>query len=105
MPDSGGAFADRLVIDSPLGELDCGFSGTLRAINPAFNLYESEPEIDCGLIVFAEGAVEMIVGVMDSPDRPGDNARALVLAMVPDDDLAAENRRKIGLGGFYELTR
>ncbi len=105
MPDSGGAFADRLVIDSPLGELDCGFSGTLRTINPAFNLYESQPEIDCGLIVFAEGAVEMIVGVMDSPDRPGDNARALVLAMVPDDDLAAENRRKIGLGGFYELTR
>ena len=101
MPDTAGAFMDELTIDSALapgGSITCDFSGTLGASNPAFNVYEAKPLINCQLIVFAEGTVEMIVGIVGSPSMPGNGDRALVLAMVPDE-------RKIALGGIFGLTR
>ena len=108
MPDATGAFMDELMIESALapgGSLDCDFSGTLSAINPAFNVYEAKPLINCTFIVFEEGRVEMIVGIVGSSNMPGDGDRALVLAMIPDDHLAEADRRKIALGGIFGLTR
>ena len=108
MPDASGAFMDELSIASALapgGSLDCAFSGTLSAINPAFNVYEAKPLINCTFIVFDEGTVEMIVGIVGSSNMPGDGDRALVLAMIPDDHLPEADRKKIALGGIFGLTR
>lgn len=107
-PNASGAFEGELNIESeaaPGGEISCDFTGGLGAVNRAFNLYVSEPEINCGFIVFAEGQVEMVVAPLDAAQAPGMGDRALVLVMIPDDNLAEENRRKIGLGGTFMLTR
>ena len=96
-PDATGAFDDVLIVpDTPLGELECSFDGTLGPVNPAFNAHESIPEINCSnLLIFDRGTVEMIMALMDSPGMAGKSDHAVMLSMIPDD-------RAIAFGALYE---
>ncbi len=59
-----------------LGTLRCSLSGALDGINPAFNLYESNAEADCGLF-----DLKVILAVGDATNAGGnDHAIALVIA-------------------------
>ncbi len=92
-----GAFDDQITINvgGALGELTCEFAATLAGLNPAFIAFEGMPVINCGLISFDAGQVEMIMSVMDTPDKPGMGTRAIVFAILPNDE-------QIGLGAVYE---
>ena len=79
--DAAAEFSGSLSVDS----FDCDLSGALGGINPAFSLYESTVEVDCGLIRLD---VELILAVADRPDAPGGGGRALALIIVPDDEIA-----------------
>ena len=70
---------------------------SLGAINPAFNVFESAPTINCEVLTAEFGfEVEMIFGVMDSSDMPGAGDRAIVLAMLPGEE-------EIGLGAIFHV--
>ncbi|MCY4565972.1 MAG: hypothetical protein OXE40_16005, partial [Gammaproteobacteria bacterium] len=102
--DASGAFDDSITVDSPLGSLPCDFSGRLVAVNPAFNAYHASPQIDCDLIPpFGgegnEDEVEMVMSIMDAPDKPGMGERAIVFVIFP------REVNRIGLGAVFELTR
>ena len=104
-PGADGSFDDSIAIDAgpPLGPLDCSFSATIVAVNPAFNSYQADPVIDCGLVAFGGGEnadqVEMFMSVFDAPEGPGMSDRAIVFSILP---LEAN---EIGLGAIYERTR
>ena len=74
----------------------CNADGQLLPVNSAFNVYEADPYIQCVLIVFASGDVELILAVMDTPDAPGGGGRAIILVVVPDE-------RKLALGATFLL--
>ncbi|MDE0368361.1 MAG: hypothetical protein OXP09_22685 [Gammaproteobacteria bacterium] len=101
--DEHGAFVGNLIVQSDLGELDCKFTGTIAAVNPAFNSFYTRPVIDCDLLAFGgegnEDEVEMFMSVMDPSDMPGMGTRAIVLAVLP------REVNEISLGAMYELTR
>ena len=102
-PDADGMFDDIVALESPLGALDCAFTGTIVAVNPAFNAYQSNPVIDCDLLAFGgegnEDEVEMFMSVMDAPDMPGMGTRAVVFSILP------REVNELALGSLYELTR
>ena len=101
--DEHGAFDGNLIVASPLGELDCAFTGMIAAVNPAFNSFYTRPVIDCDLLAFGgegnEDEVEMFMSVMDPSDMPGMGTRAIIFAVLP------REVNQIGLGAMYELTR
>ncbi|MDE0002018.1 MAG: hypothetical protein OXQ29_04950 [Rhodospirillaceae bacterium] len=103
-PDADGFFDDVLSIETTLSDepLDCGFTGTLGAVNPAFSAFLSNPVIDCVLLAFGgegnEDEVEVFMAVMDAPDKPGEASRAILFALLPRED------NEIGLSAMYELT-
>ena len=74
-------FSGSLSVDS----FDCDLSGTLAGINPAFNLYQSAVEVDCGLLRLD---VELILAVGDRPNAPGGGDHALALVIARDDEVA-----------------
>ena len=103
--NENGEFNDELMVDAggAIGELNCDFSARLDAVNPAFNAFHANPEIDCGLISFGgagqEEEVDMIMSVMDSIEMPGMGTHAIVFAILPGEGT------EIALGSLYELTR
>ena len=102
--DENGEFDDKLTVDADGRELNCDFSARLDAVNPAFNAFHANPEIDCGGPLSFGGAgqeeeVEMIMSVMDSTGMPGMGTRAIVFAILPGEG------NEIALGSLYELTR
>jgi len=92
--DAEGAFD----ITFTAGGIDCDADGTLLPVNAAFNFYEAEPYIQCSVIVFDYGRVELVHAVMDSKTNPGGGDRAVILVVVPD-------QRKIALGATFLLER
>ena len=103
--DADGFFDDVLSVETDLtpDPLECQFTGTLVAVNPAFSAYWSNPIIDCLLLAFGgegnEDEVEMFIAVMDAPDKPGEGTRAILFAILPRED------NEIGLSAVYEITR
>lgn len=103
--DEHGAFYGNLLVETDLqpDPLDCAFTGTIAAVNPAFNSFYTRPVIDCGLPAFGgegnEDEVEMFMSVMDPSDMPGMGTRAIMIAVLPRDE------NEIALGAIYELTR
>lgn len=74
-------FSGSLQVDS----FECDLTGALEGIHPAFNLYESAVEVDCGLLQLD---VEMILAIGDKPTAPGGNDHALALVIARDDEVA-----------------
>ena len=68
-----------------VGSFDCDLSGALDGINPAFSLYESVVEVDCGLL---RQDVEMILAISDKAEAPGGNDHALALIIARDEEVA-----------------
>ena len=80
---------DHLTVFSPV---------SLGAINPAFSVFGGAPVITCPVLTEELSLeVEMIFAVMDSPDKPGDGGRAIVLALMPGDE-------EVGLGAIFTLA-
>ena len=100
-----GMFDGSITVDAGALEIDCGFSGMLVPVNPAFNVYHANPAINClgGAIILGgeddPDEVEMFMSVMDAPDMPGTSNRAIVFAILP------REVNEIGLGALYEFTR
>ena len=99
-----GSLVGSLSVESPLGPLNCDFTASLVAINPAFSSYTGDPLINCGLLRFGgpenpEGQVELFISLMDAPDAPGTSTRAIVFTLLPRDE------NEVGLGAVYEITR
>ena len=67
-----------------VSSFECDLSGALEGINPAFNLYQSVVEVDCGLIRLD---VEMILAISDQLTAGG-NDHALALVIARDDEIA-----------------
>ena len=80
--DAAAEFSGDLEVDS----FSCTLTGTLAGINPAFNLYESVVDVDCGLVTLED--VELILAVSDRPNAPGGGDRALALVIARDDEIA-----------------
>ena len=98
--DAGGSFDDTIKLDAggAIGEVTCDFSATVKAVNPAFGVYDADPVIDCNLLAFEEGKVELLMGVMDAMDAPGMGTRAIVFTIIPGNE-------EVALGARYKLTR
>ena len=102
--EEDGSFTGSITVDAgALGPLECAFLATLAPVNSSFNSYQASPAIDCDLIVIGGEAnpdeVELIMSVMDAPDKPGMGTRAIIFSMLPLEV------NQIGLGAIYELDR
>ncbi len=93
MIDNAVSFADDIQISAGSFQANCDFGATLSAENPAFAVFQGEPTIDCGLLRFEKGEVELVMSLMD--DRPGEMNEALMLVIAPGNEVA--------FGALYEL--
>ena len=93
-PAAGGEFE----FSFKAGGYDCDVDGAFAPINPAFNVYEAKPEIECalGLLTFERDSVDLILAVMDAPSSSGRGSRAIVFAVVPGNEIA--------LGALFDYT-
>ena len=80
------------------GAFTCNVAGGIDAVNPAFTVYEADVTVTCSLLIIPASRVDLIVAVMDTPNKPGEGTRAIVLAIVHDD-------RKIAYGALFDLER
>ena len=86
--------AGELDFSFEAGAFTCNVVGDVGPVNPAFNVYEADVIINCGLLILPPGVVDLILAVSDSPDRPGAGDHVVVLAIV-------HNESKIGFGALF----